>query len=63
MSGIEFVVADKGAEKAVVIDLKKFGDVWEDFYDTLIAQSRVNERRESLASVKRRLQRKGKLNG
>ncbi len=63
MSGIEFVVDDKGAKKAVVIDLRKFGDVWEDFYDTLLAQSRVNERRESLASVKRRLQRKGKLNG
>jgi mRNA interferase RelE/StbE len=48
MSGIQFVVDDKGAKKAVVIDLKKFGDVWEDFYDTLIAEGRVNEPRESL---------------
>ena len=63
MSGIEFVVDDRGAKKAVVIDLKKFGDVWEDFYDTLIAERRANEPRESLASVKKRLQRKGKLNG
>jgi len=63
MSGIQFVVDGKGAKTAVVIDLKKFGDVWEDFYDTLIAQGRLNERRESLASVRKRLQRKGKLNG
>ena len=63
MSGIEFVVDDKGAKKAVVIDLKKFGDVWEDFYDTLLAESRAKEPRESLASVKKRLQRRGKLHG
>jgi hypothetical protein len=63
MSGIQFVVDAKGAKTAVVIDLKKFGALWEDFYDTLVVQSRANEPRESLASVKRRLQRKGKLNG
>ena len=63
MSGIQSVVDAKGTKTAVVIDLKKFGDVWEDFYDTLIAQSRANERRESRASVRRRLQRKGKLHG
>ncbi len=59
MSGIQFVVDAKGDRTAVVIDLKKFGDVWEDFYDTLIAQRRVKERCESLASVKKRLQAAG----
>ena len=63
MSGIQFVVDAKGAKTAVVIDLKKLGGLWEDFYDTLVVQSRANEPRESLASVKRRLHRKGKLNG
>jgi hypothetical protein len=63
MSGIQFVVDEKGTKTAVVIDLKKCGDVWEDFYGTLIAQSRAHEPRESLASVRRRLQRKGKLRG
>ena len=38
MSGIQFVVDAKGAKTAVVIDLKKFGGLWEDFYDTLVAQ-------------------------
>jgi len=63
MSGIQFVVDAKGDRTAVVIDLKKFGDVWEDFYDTLVAQGRAKEPRESLASVKTRLQRKGELRG
>lgn len=57
------VVDAKSYRTAVVIDLKRCGDVWEDFYDSLVAQGRVKEPRESLASVKKRLQRKGKLNG
>ncbi len=63
MSGIQFVVDAKGDRTAVVIDLKKFGDVWEDFYDTLVAQGRAKEPRESLGSVKKRLRGRGKLNG
>jgi PHD/YefM family antitoxin component YafN of YafNO toxin-antitoxin module len=63
MSGIQFVIDDKGAKSAVIIDLNKYADVWEDFYDTLIAHQRANEPRESLHSVKKRLRRAGKLNG
>jgi hypothetical protein len=37
--------------------------VWEDFYDVLLARRRAHEPRESLASVKRRLIRSGKLRG
>jgi len=63
MSGIQFVVDDKGTKTAVIIDLNECADVWEDFYDSLIAHKRVNEPRESLHSVKKRLRRAGKLNG
>jgi len=63
MSGIQFVIDDKGAKSAVIIDLKKYADLWEDFYDTLIAYQRRKEPRESLQSVKRHLRRAGKLNG
>lgn len=63
MSGIQFVIDDKGAKSAVIIDLKKYADVWEDFYDALIAHQRRKEPRESLQSVKKRLHRAGKLNG
>lgn len=63
MSGIQFVVDNKGTKTAVIIDLRKCADIWEDFYDSLIARHRVNEPRESLKTVERRLRRAGKLNG
>lgn len=63
MSGIQFVVDEKGAKTAVIIDLSKCADIWEDFYDTLTAHQRADEPRESLDSVKKRLRRAGKLNG
>jgi hypothetical protein len=53
--GIDFVVDEAGQKKAVVIDLRRHGEVWEDLYDVLLAQSRRKEPRESLADVKRRL--------
>ena len=56
MKGIQFVIDDKGEKTAVQIDLNQHGDLWEDFYDNLIAKSRAKEPRESLKSVKRRLQ-------
>lgn len=63
MSDIQFVVDEKGTKTAVIIDLSKCADVWEDFYDTLIAHQRAEEPRETLKSVKKRLRRSGKLNG
>ncbi len=63
MRDIQFVVDEKGRKRAVVIDLKKYGALWEDFYDTLLARQRAAEPRESLAAVKRRLCRAGTLNG
>jgi len=63
MKGIQFVVDDHGKQKAVQIDLKKHGELWEDFYDALVARMRAEDPRESLRSVKQRLQQQGKLNG
>jgi hypothetical protein len=63
MSGVQFLVDDRGQKTAAVIDLKKHADVREDFHDVLIARRRVHEPRESLGSVKRRLIRSGKLRG
>ena len=61
MKGINFVTNDKGEKVAVIIDLKKHGELWEDFYDSAIAHSRKDEPRESLKTVKSMLRRKGKL--
>jgi hypothetical protein len=55
MSGITFMVDERGRKMAVVMDLQKHEQLWEDFYDKLLAESRAREPRESLESVKRRL--------
>ncbi|MBI2422958.1 MAG: hypothetical protein HYV27_09040 [Candidatus Hydrogenedentes bacterium] len=55
MKGIEFVIDDAGERKAVLIDLEEHGELWEDFYDALLAQERRDEPRESLAEVKEKL--------
>ena len=63
MQGIQFVTDDKGQKVAVQINLKKFGELWEDFYDNLLFDKRRLEPREPIASVKERLKRQGKLHG
>lgn len=59
MEGIQFVTDDKGRKTAVLIDLKKYGELWEDFYDALIAKQRADEPRESLEVVREKLRRQG----
>ncbi len=60
MRGVQFLVDDDGEKTAVLIDLKKNAQLWEDFYDVAIARSRAKEPRESLESVRRRLRPRGK---
>ena len=55
MRGVQFLVDDDGEKTAVLIDLKKNAQLWEDFYDVAIARSRAKEPRESLEKVRRRL--------
>ncbi|HLX63855.1 MAG TPA: hypothetical protein VKX17_21465 [Planctomycetota bacterium] len=62
MSGISFMVDSRGRKTAAVIDLRRNRQLWEDFYDTWLANSREHEPRESLESVKQRLKLK-KANG
>ena len=60
MRGVQFLVDDDGERTAVLIDLKKNAQLWEDFYDVAVAKSRAKEPRESLESVRRRLRARGK---
>ena len=62
MKGIQFVMDETGEKTAVMIDLKQHGELWEDFYDGMTARIRTDEPRESLESVRERLQQQGKLN-
>jgi len=52
MKGVEFVIDEDGNKKAVLIDLKRYRELWEDFYDTLCSEERESEPRESLKEVK-----------
>jgi hypothetical protein len=60
MKGIRYVTDTYGKRVAVQIDLQKYGELWEDFYDVLTARMHTHEPRESLASVKKRLAKRGK---
>jgi hypothetical protein len=55
MSGVTFIVDSKGEKTAAVINLRRYRKLWEDFYDTVLVESRAKEPRETLDSVKRRL--------
>ncbi|MCU1276028.1 MAG: uncharacterized protein JWO48_3459, partial [Bryobacterales bacterium] len=44
MTGIQFVTDEKGRKVGVLIDLKKHGAIWEDFWDGLMSESRRKER-------------------
>ena len=61
MEGIQYIVNRKGEKTAVLMDIRKYADLWEDVYDALLAEKRKYEPRESLESVRRRLQKQGKL--
>ena len=43
MKGIQFVIDDSGKKRAVLIDLSEWGEIWEDFYDVLVSESRKDE--------------------
>ncbi len=62
LEGIQFVTNATGEKTAVLIDLKQYGEIWEDFYDVLIARQRTEEPRESLELVREKLKQQGKLN-
>jgi hypothetical protein len=44
MTGIQYVTDEKGRKVAVLIDLKKYGAIWEDFWDGLVSESRRKEK-------------------
>lgn len=51
MKGIHYVTDDKNKRVAVQIDLRKYGGLWEDFYDSMIADLRKDEDKTPLEEV------------
>ncbi len=63
MEGIHFVTNDKGKRVAVLVDLEKYADLWEDFYDALTLEQRKHDKRIPLSEVRKHLVKAGKLRG
>lgn len=51
IDGIHYIRDARGRRKAVVLDLEKHGDLWEDIHDILVVRSRQKKPRVSLESV------------
>jgi hypothetical protein len=61
VTGIRFVIDDEGRKVAVQISLRKYGKLWEDFCDGLIAEDRREEIGIPLAKVEADLIKRGRL--
>ena len=63
MKGIQFVVNEAGENQAVLIDLTQWGELWEDFYDVLVAHTRQDEEEVSWEELKQEIQAEANGNG
>jgi hypothetical protein len=68
MSGVSFMVDEAGKKTAVILDLRKYGRLWEDMYDLMLVESRRHEPRRTLeqvrqARIRRRAKTASKSNG
>ncbi len=61
MKGIQYVTDDGGKRVAVMIDLRKYAKLWEEFHDSKLMDERLKGSFESLDTVKRKLVQQGKL--
>jgi len=55
IKGVRYVVDEGGEPTAVLIDLKANSELWEDFYDRALAESRRAEPRETFESGRAKL--------
>jgi len=55
VKGVQFVSDEEGRKTGVLINLKIHQQIWEDLYDTLVAESRKDEPRITLEELKKRL--------
>jgi hypothetical protein len=60
MKGVKYFYDEEGEPIAVLIDLKKNPEIWEDFHDIMILEKRRGEPSESAEEVKAKLLKKRK---
>ena len=63
MKGVQYLFDKEGKPQAVLIDLKRNRQLWEDFQDLMVAKKRLREPRESFKEVKAMLKKQRKANG
>ncbi len=51
VKGVQFVTDTEGHKVAVLLDLKEWGELWEDIYDNMIADERAGEPSMSLEEL------------
>ena len=61
MDGIFYLSDDQNKKRYVQIDLEKYGQLWEDFYDLIVANAREKEPTISLEDFKKELKEEGLL--
>ncbi len=61
MEGILYVTDQNNNRKFVQIDLEKYGEIWEDFYDGLMAEMTKGEESDPLEDIISELETKGSL--
>ncbi|MEP6719330.1 MAG: hypothetical protein ABJB21_09305 [bacterium] len=60
--GVQFVTDAEGHRVAVLLDLKDWGELWEDIYDNIVADSRKDEPNVPLDDFETELRAEGLLN-
>ena len=61
LRGVQFLRDTAGRQTAVVIDLRRHRRLWEDFADVVLARQRAHDPKQSIAAVRARLVRAGRL--
>src|SRR5660397_55326 len=56
MQGIQYVTDEKGQKVAVQINLRKFGEIWEDLFDNLLSRQRAITRRITMKNIEMKLE-------
>ena len=62
VKGVQFVTDTDGRKVAVLLDLEEWGELWEDIYDSMLAQERADEPSIPLEEFKDKLRSEGLLN-
>ena len=60
MTGIQYVTDEEGRRVAVQIDLREHAELWEEFEDLLVSESRRNEESTPIEQIEEKLLQRGK---